>query len=614
MCRVEERIYVSAEGHRSKFEEAFPCSKARRGRLCAEVQTRTTEYFPKKGVNPRDSTPSPINPPTPTGTGTYIVQQRRPSSSGSRPSTRDGAKIKPEIIINFSGKNKKGKGYVSVSTGAYKQSSDEIAVESPGSDASHTVRTGYPEAPLPPQAPVYGHSDAYNTIPTHGYHHRHTSSTSSYTGSSRTPSLLVTSDPDFDSPTTTRGGRLPPAIHYSSTAGAPLSPGKSHHGRSSSNDYNLTLVAPRDDYHDLGDRSASSHASSGASGSSRRRKDHDQTRKKNDEAEENAKQVRFDLGRAEGRAKERAESQLAEKEKQRAADREDIRQRKNREYEEENAKARRREELKPAKSSSSSAKPKAGSRRESISGMTPAQQKEHRRLLAAELGHMQVESKAADDREREERAALLRQQQQEPSYYNPRAAPMPDNASTMTRRNSTSRRDSFTAEARPTMLGRSNSRRTNTSQTNQPLISTQGAAGYMQAPSTRSHAPPPVSFPPNFNTRPTSARRSSISAQDNPFLAQTRISGTSLENPFATTPSIISPTIHQDPWDARNVREALPPMRQPADGRYLKASGTHSAARQASRAMARATGFEDDYATDSDDAVTHGHHRRRHGQ
>jgi hypothetical protein len=74
MCRVEERIYISAEGHRSKFEETCPCDKARNGKLCSKVKTRTTEYYPKRGIVPRNDTPSLINPPTRTGTGTYLGQ------------------------------------------------------------------------------------------------------------------------------------------------------------------------------------------------------------------------------------------------------------------------------------------------------------------------------------------------------------------------------------------------------------------------------------------------------------------------------------------------------------------------------------------------------------
>lgn len=94
---------------------------------------------------------------------------------------------------------------------------------------------------------------------------------------------------------------------------APLPPsGSCNHERTSSNDYNLTVVTPRDNYYDLADHSASSHASSGASGSTRRRKNHNPARKRKEAEEESLKQVRFHFRRPKAHAKERAESQLAE--------------------------------------------------------------------------------------------------------------------------------------------------------------------------------------------------------------------------------------------------------------------------------------------------------------
>jgi hypothetical protein len=646
MCRVEERVYISAEGHRSKFEDSFPCSQARNGRLCANVKKRTTEYYPKKATIPRNDTPSPINPPTPTGTGSYLVQQRRPSSSGGRPSTRDGPK---SIIIEFgSNKSKKYAGHSRKRSSHNASSFDDIAVQSPGSDASHIVHTGYPEAPLPPQAAVFGHTDAYITTPgvSYGSHHRHTSSSSSYTGSSRTPSLYVTSDPDYESPTNTGNTKLSPAIHYPSATGAPSSPSKSRiRGGTSSANYNLTVVTPHGnphesyasdglsphDYQDFADRSASSHASSGASTKSRKGKETEQPRKGKDgerkrqeelsrevadalAKEENIKQVRFELDRPKARAKERAETLLAEKEKQRAVEREEARRRKEREREPEPVKAHKKEKSHPPTSNTSTRRPST-SRRGSVS-MTPAQQEEQRRLLAAELGHMQGESRAAEAREREERKANLLQQQQDLPYYNPRSGGLPNSGPTL------ARRGSVTSDARPTTLGRSNSsRRTSISQPNPPPINTQSLQNYPQPPSARSHKPPPVSFPTNFNPRPTSSRRSSFTSQENPFVGP-RLSGSNFENPFAAVPSVISPavTVHQDPWDARNLREALP-TRETSDGRYtlqrrgeevIKASGTHSAARKATRAMGRVAGYEDDYATDSDGQVTHGHPRLRY--
>jgi chemotaxis protein histidine kinase CheA len=643
MCRVEERVYINGEGHRSKFEDAFPCSHARKGRLCSNVKKNTTEYYPKKPIISRDDSPSPINPPTPTGTGSYLVEQRRPSSSGGRPSTRDGPR---QIIIEFgSNKTKKYAGNSHKRSFLHGNSADDLAFESPGSDASHTIRTGYPDAPLSPQTAVFGHTDDYitNPGPSHGSHHRHTSSSSSYTGSSRTPSLYVTSDPDYESPPTTRSTKLRPAIHYPSTSGAQSSPSKSRtRGGTSSANYKVTEVSPHGnshedyspdslaphDYQDFADRSASSHASSGASSKSRKGKEPEQPRKGKDSERrrqeelareaadaENVKQVRFELERPKARAQERAETLLAEKEKQRADEREEARRRKERERAPEPAKPQKKEKSYPPTSMVSTKRPSA-SRRGSVS-MTQAQQDEQRRLLAAELDHMQGESRATEAREREERSAALMLQQQDTSYYNPRTGGLPSSAPAVAHRGSVS------SDARPTPLGRSNSRRTSISQQKPPPINTQTSPDYVQpvTGSARARGPPPLSFPSNFNTRPTSARRPSFSSQDNPFAVPARLSGTSVENAFATLPPVISPpvTVHQDPYNTRNLREALP-SRETADNRnsiqrrgedVIKAAGSHSAARKATRAMGRAAGYEDDYATD-DDQVTHGHPRRRY--
>jgi hypothetical protein len=579
MCRLVERVYINADGHRSKFEDSFPCDKARNGKLCSKAKKRTTEYHTKRdSIPPRGDTPSPVNPPTPTGTGTYLVQQRRPSLSGGRPSTRDGQK---SIIIDFGPKSYKSKKYT---LGSNKHLSigatyDDIAVESPGSDASHTIRTGLPEAPLPPQA-SYDHSDTYSTASnvSHGYYHRHTSSTSTYPESSRIPSLYVTSDTDYDFPTNTRSTKLPPTIHYPSNVSAPSSPGQSRtHGGTTSANHNLTVVTPGYiqepplpntlsalDYQDYADRSGSSHASSGSASQTGRGQASDQPRKKEDgkgrqqefEAE-NIKQVRFELRRAEIQTKEQMETLLAEREKQRAAERDEIRRHKEKERkqrerpEEAAAKSRKKERLLPA-ISNSRFKRTAGSHRESVT-MTPAQQDEQRRLLAAELDQIQGESRAAEVREHEEKKAFLQQQQQDPSYYNPRMGGLLGSTA-LTRRDSQLRRGSISSDARP-MLVQSNSRRTSISQPNPSAISTKVAQGLMQ-PSTRAHAPPPLSFPSNFNTRPTVARRSSFSSQDLPFTTSARSSATNIGNPFAKAASGM--LVNSDPWNARNLREALP--------------------------------------------------------
>lgn len=687
MCRIEERIYVGADGHRSKFEEAFTCDKSRGGRLCSKVKRRTTEYYPKNGTLPRESTPSPITPPTPTGSGTYLIQQRRPSGTSVRPSTRDGQKaIKPEIIIEFGSKKGKGSKYpsVSVSTGTYKRSSmgdssvgsNDIAIDSADSDESHPIRTGFPDAPLP--TPVaFGQGDGF--IPTPNVprsHHRQTSSASSFTGSSRTPSLYVTSDPDYDSPTSQRTARYPSTIiHNPPPAAAPPSPSRKPTTTSSS--HRTVVVTPQGftqdthtpdglfplDYPEFADRSSSSHASSGAPEITRRGKDRDrdERRKKKEEErkrqeeqdrkiaeelakQENVKQVRFELGRAEARAIERAERTYADKEKTRAEEREEARRRKDEErkkVEREElaaaqekaareqaareqaardqaardqaaaAKERKKEKKGPPPSMENGKRPNHTRRL----SMTQAQVDEQRRLLAAEGLHMQGEREAAEARERDERNAVFRQQQEQPGYYDPRGGDRTlsnANTGTVARRPSVSRRNSIN-NGPPMALGRSNStRRTSIIQPNPPAITSQPQA---RLPSARQSGPP-VSFPTNFNqdysVRPPSARRPSY-AQENPFAAPpTRGSGSSIDNPFTPAPSVLSPTAANapDPWDVRVIQDTLPSARQlPVENRVTTmtmqqrgeavinraSAAAQHAPRQAPRAHGPVAGYEDDY-------------------
>ncbi|KAH7069265.1 hypothetical protein FB567DRAFT_243716 [Paraphoma chrysanthemicola] len=86
MCRVERRIYVRVDGHRSTFEDTFPCDKAPKGRLCDKVKRRTTEYHPKnRSLSPHnDSSLSLTDSPTSVGNGTHLVQQRRPPKSSKQ--------------------------------------------------------------------------------------------------------------------------------------------------------------------------------------------------------------------------------------------------------------------------------------------------------------------------------------------------------------------------------------------------------------------------------------------------------------------------------------------------------------------------------------------------
>ncbi|CAA9961888.1 hypothetical protein PTMSG1_05265 [Pyrenophora teres f. maculata] len=623
MCRIEERVYMGRDGVRTTYDVHYPCSKERSDRTCPDA-TRTTKWSSHRRESfSRDDTPSPINPPTPTSSGTYLVQQRRPSSSGSRPSTRDGQRtIKPEIIIEFGSKKDKGKKYpaVSVVANTYNRTSlgslgsNDAAIDSPGSEASYIYRTGFPEATLPPPS-AFSQQNSYIATPTtsHGYHHRPTPSASS----SQTPSLHVTSDPeyDYDPPTPRqRTTRYPPTIIHNPPAAAPPSPSRRRAGDSSGL-RQTTRITPRvfseDSYapdglrpfdDDLADRSGSSRASSGVSDPTRRPKVSDERRKKKSEdqrrqeeldrqlaesmaQEDNIKQVRFELGRSAARAQEKAdrlqaekekeraaareearatkeqERLQAEKEKERAAAREEARRRKHEELERERlaqekkerdekmARDRKKEKSKPPTSDVFNKRP-SGSRRMSSSTMTPEMMAEQRRLLEAENIQMQAEKQATEEREREERLAAVKLQQETPAYYDPRSG--------MARRGSITRHDSVT---RPSGMTRSNSkRRASISQQTSPTLNTQvpETTYSTRAPSSRTKAPPPLSFPSNFNqptARPSSSSRRPSFSQDNPFTTQPP--RTPAENPFAHT-SAMSPSLAQDPWDLRTVENSLP--------------------------------------------------------
>jgi hypothetical protein len=178
--------------------------------------------------------------------------------------------------------------------------------------------------------------------------------------------------------------------------------------------------------------------------------------------------------------------------------------------------------------------------------------------LASYAPHPQAPttSGAAEAREREEAAALLRQQLQDTSYYKTRSGGTSNYA-----------RDSLNPDTPHPILDRTNShRRTSIVQPTPPSINTQVAQRY-SLPSARTRGAPPVSFPTNFNPRPTSSsRRPSFSSQDQPFI----------ENHFMTTASAPA-IVHQDPWGARNMRDALRTPRQIVDDRYTKVSGSHGA-------------------------------------
>ncbi|KAF2181407.1 hypothetical protein K469DRAFT_692240 [Zopfia rhizophila CBS 207.26] len=691
MCRIEERIYVAADGTRQKFEDPNPCHKARRGKLCSNVSRKVTEYHSQPPSVTRDdaSSPASMNPPTPTGT--YLVKQHRPSGSGRQPSTKDGTRvIKPEIVIEFGSKKDKTKKYPGHSSGQSSKraslgthsiaSSNEVHIDSPGSDASYAVRTGFPEAPVPPPT-------GYNTVTAVPQsHHRHTSSASSFTTSSQPPSLYATPEPD--SPTKRRPARYPPTIVHNplsgiNTSGYPPSPTATRNPAPSSPSYRIAVPndsAPRDniaadglfplDYSEFRANSSFSNGSGSRAAApeitdrdadrawqrqqraeaERRRQEQADRELAHTIAEEEARQARFEIGRAQGRAKERAENQFAESEKRRAEEREEVRRRRKdqdekaaRDAKKEKALKMDRDRLKEEVSrrkkqaEEAEAKVRASEKRDSrpptrdrtssnrqsrrMSISQEIQLRERELLLAETKAQMAREREAAEQREREERAAFLRQQQQTSQYWDPRRDdryPVPNDGPGVSRRPSvSSRRPSISSQAPSMGLGRSGSRRVSIHQAAPPSINTNvPQPNYSTRPPSAHRANPPPLFSPSSSTHPTSSRPYS---QAPPPSA--RHSSYTQDNPFAQPPSArhSPPIAAREHWD---IRDNLPQPATTAHHRQLsedrpktlrrrgedvinnsegyERSRQHDRARQATKGLGKVVGFEDDY-DDSDE-------------
>jgi hypothetical protein len=182
----------------------------------------------------------------------------------------------------------------------------------------------------------------------------------------------------------------------------------------------------------------------------------------------------------------------------------------------------------------------------------------------------------------------------------------------------------------------SSQRRVSIIQPSPPVIKPQLNQGFVPAVVSpgAAHAQP-------SHTRPPSARHPSYD-RENPFAAQLpqpRVSNTSQDNPFATA------AVPLDPWDARDMRDALPSHEtRPSHTRQTSssedrfhhslrrrgeevieraaASGSkererkqkHDRARQATRNISKVVGFEDDYVYDSDGSEDEGNGKRREGR
>ncbi len=569
MCRIDKRVYVRNDGHESVFEDKFLCEKGRQlGEPCPDVRVRRKTY--------PDPTSSPVtnSPITPS----FNTQTRRPSVS-SRPSTRDGpiASLKPEIRIEIGSKKGGSKSYVSITTGKNKRSSTGSAS---GSDASHTIRTGYPEMSPPPLDRSHG-----TLRPSYGQQ-RNPSSDESFTGSSRVPSLYRTSDDNvtLSLATTDTSSGNHPIIHHGTRQGASLNDSTRGHPRGPASPYNVAEVVPRGSARDAPPRTERDRRDPASYATEILGRDEDRQRRRDERRQQEAidrevaanlmrlenqnhKQVRFEpSSRDKDRAERRAENTFAAHEQRRAEDREHLRQQKK-EQEVLAAKEAAAKEAAARRPKPSANKSKT--RRESVQ-MTAAQAAEQHHLLSADAYQMQQERIKAEAIEREEQSlqqsALQQQQppstqprkpmslqerQQDPGYYDPRGGRVTQSSSQPL----AARRPSLTGSTRPDLGRRPSTREPSASQPRQERR--QAPMAYYNNPNTRAE------------------RRPSSSHSTNPFVP-------------APPPG--------DPWDPRTLQEALPNARGPHVGLNFPQP------QQATHRMSQAL-YNGEIETDSEDEV-----------
>lgn len=362
--------------------------------------------------------------------------------------------------------------------------------------------------------------------------------------------------------------------------------------------------------------------------------------------DEEVKQVRFEIGRAEARSKERAENQFAQYEMRRAEEREEARRQKQQEQKDLAALKAREEadraamearkeadraametrkeadrlrediaqkerEIREAESTQKTygSRPRDSTKRHRRSSVSQHDLIERDRLLAETRAQMAIEREAAERREREEQAALLLEQQQQPQYWDPRGGsriPVTNDNTGMGRRNSVSgRRGSVSSVVLPPPMGidrRNSQRRVSVIQRAPPANLTPVNTNFPSTLLSPSSAQP-------ASQRPPSARHASYDKDIPVIYPSARVSNTSQDNPFATAASPL------DSWDARDLRDALPRESAPTHSRQhsddrrhhtlrrrgeevierAAAGGTHDRARQATRNMGKVVGFEDDY-------------------
>jgi hypothetical protein len=249
--------------------------------------------------------------------------RKKGTNTSKRPSRKDGARvIKPEIIIEIGSKKGKGKKYqpgsskynTKSSLGAYFANPDDASVESLGSDSSYSIRTGFPEEPNHP---------TYTKSPREPKGHRR-NSLDSLAG--QPPSMYATSDSEL--PAQSHTPRYPPTIVHHRPPSPREAPDR---GRFSTYpDVGSDGISSVDDSGFAGSNEPRSSRAVGPEITRRQREARKRQQEETDRkiarqiaVEEEARQARVELERAEARARERAENPNAELERRRFEERDE---------------------------------------------------------------------------------------------------------------------------------------------------------------------------------------------------------------------------------------------------------------------------------------------------
>lgn len=470
------------------------------------------------------------------------------------------------------------------------------------------MRTGYPDMSPPPL-----HATPGGLRPNQ---YRNPSSDESFSSSSRVAPTYHTSD-GYDTPslatgtTGTSSGDRPIIHHGPRHAPSPTNATRGQ-SRSPASPYFTTEFTPSSLHssdNERSKRSSSSYApeiTGRDEDRQRRREENSREQKRRQEnldrevaanliREENNKHVRFDTKH---KAEERAPTSFAAHEQRRTDDRRARQQPREQETlatkaTKETKDSATREASKRSNTTSSAPKP---TRRNSVR-MTSAQATEQERLMKAEEIQMYRERLKTEALELEEqrqahvqqqyqqqlyqqqqyqppqphpvpvfpsvsapRKPTLQERQLDPGYYDPRGSRTTGTTTTTTAPPPPVRRPSHSSQTRPSLDRR-------------PSVSTSTTTSLPQARQPR-NAPPPVSYYNNTRPEPLPSAR-----ERRPSLSHGTNNNSTGGNPFTTSAST------SDPWDQRQLREALPSARGAGVGHNFPQPGVQMASQRMNHAL-----------------------------